>query len=1344
MKNKILALFISVLIILSVIPLSVFAAPASDIPAEMLDNAFLDALAYTGYDVQAQKDDGSIYKKYTGSVAASIRSNISYGTGPAGTETISKSGTVTGLAPDIAKFEANGLCCASYVSYVYFNYLPNIAGIDTSGITKPTNYRLAEAYDTLANSWVSAGTGRRISFSQSGSTFTPSESIPIGSLVSFKNSSGDIKHVAIYAGAYDGKHFITHVGNERGPEFCTIEGMTKGGTPQTVNQIVVPNFVNPTGSIEVNKKDTEGNALSGAYFVATLTTDSTKQYLIGPTNSSGYAKTSGPVPYGTYTVKETVFPTNYRAYGQTEWTVTVGASNNGKAAFSAVNELIPGIIKIVKSSEDGKVSGFGFNISGNGVNKNVTTNSNGEITVNDLKPGSYTVTEAEYDTYIPQSPQKITVVSGKTTTVYFNNKLRRGDLTIIKTAEDGFVDGLQFGLSGTSLSGEKVDMFAVSDNSGKAYFNDIPIGEYRLFEYQTPDRYVEPAEIDVTIKWNETTEIGMHNALKKWRADIYKVDSEYKPNEPEEKNVMLLATDFETTGDLHDYYGYAQGDASLEGAVYGLYKGGVLIDTYTTDKSGYFLTNYYPCGYDYYIKEITPSTGYLLDETVYYIDAYEEWYTAEYNTIYLDCYETVIKSNMMLIKHSDDGSTQIETPEVGAEFEIYLKSSGSYEKAKDTEKDFLTINKHGIAISKELPYGTYTVKQVNGKEGFAFMPAFDVVITEHAEVYSYIINNAPFEALIDIVKKDATTNKTIPAAGVGFKVKDLQTNEFIVQHINYPTPMDIDVFYTDTNGKLRLPEKLGYGEYELIEQCTANGYVLDATPVKFTVDGSKDIVTVEKLNNPQMGTITITKEGEVFSTVNEQDGIYTPVFEKQGLEGAEFSVYAAQDIYTLDGTLRNPKGDKVDTIVTGKDGTATTKPLFLGKYEIREDKAPHGMVLTKESIFTELVYAGQEVEITTTAETINNERQKVVISLLKELEKDEAFNIGFADEYMGVKFGLFADETLIAADGTEIPKDGLLEIISIDEDGNGIFSVDVPVGAKLYVKEIETNEQYVLSDEKYPVVFDYVGQDIATVQLLVNDGNVISNKIIRGRIEGNKTDPDGNAIENAVFGLFKSDETEFTEEKALAIVKSDETGAFVFSGIPFGKWVIKELSCPEEYVMSEQLYEISITEDGEILSLGVVNKRVSGAVKVTKVNKANSEQKLSGAEFELYKDKDGNGSFDPNIDTLIGKLTETETGIYTLDGLEYGGYFLHESKAPDKFQKDDRYFYFEIKEDGKAVVIENEKGVGFVNEPVSEDVPTSPKTGDNSNILGFIILAAVSLLLMIICSIGLRKKTNKA
>lgn len=1320
LNKKLLSFVVAILLIVSAVPLSAFATPASDIPKEMLENVFLDALAYTGYNVNAQKNDGTIFKTTGNSVSSSIRSNITYGTALNGTETVSNSGTVSGLAPNIAKFEQSGLCCASYVSYVYFNYLPNISGIDTSNIQKPTNYRSATAYNTLANSWVSSGTARRISFTQSGSTFTPAETIPIGALISFKDSAGSIRHVAIYAGAYNGKHYITHVGNENGPEFCTVEGMTKGGLPQTVNQIVVPNFVNPTGRIQVKKTDTNGNALAGAYFSATLSTDSSKQYLIGPTDSNGHAKTDGNIPYGTYKIKETVFPTNYRSYGVTEWTVTVGASNNGVAEFSAVNELIPGNIKIVKTSENGKISGIRFTVSGNGVEKAVATDKNGEVSVTDLKPGLYSVTENSYEAYVPQSKQNVTVASGQTSTVYFNNKLKRGNLEVIKTAEDGFAEGLNFGLKGNSVSGESVEIYATSDKDGKVYFENVPIGTYKLFEKDTPSKYVAPAELSVTVKWNETVQVGMYNALKKWQAEIYKVDSEI------------------SSLDTGAAYGKVQGGSTLGGAIYGLYKDGILLKEYTTDKNGYILTDYYPCGDNYYLKEIKPSLGYLLDNTVYYIDSASSLYSAEYNTTYLNCYESVIKSNIMLIKHRDNGATQIETPEIGAQFEIYLKASGNYNSAKESERDILIINKHGIAESKELPYGVYTVKQTKGKEGYELIEAFDVTIEKHSEIYSYIINNAPFTAYIDIVKKDATTGKVIPAAGIGFKVKNSDTGNFIVQSINYPTPMDIEIFYTDGNGQLRLPEKLEYGKYELIEQCTANGYVLNSEPIEFFVDGSCKTVMLEKFNFPQMGVITIDKQGEIFASVDEKDGLYKPVYALSELEGAEFSIYAAEDIYTPDGTLRNRKGEKVDTVITGKNGKAVTKQLFLGKYEIKEEKAPDGMVISDDLISVELIYAGQEIKITSAAVAVKNARQKAFITLKKQLETDEEFYIGFDNEYENIKFGLFAAEVLIAEDGSYIPKDALLEIITVDSEGNACFLTDVPMGSKLYIKEIETDNHYIISEKEYPIEFIYQGQSISTVNITANGGKAIENKLIRGKIEGIKTDEENLPIAKALFGLFKCGTEKYTKENAILTAESDETGAFVFENIPYGKWVIKELSCPKEYVISDKLYEVDITADGEELSLNAVNRKVKGSVRVVKVSGKDRNQKLSGAEFELYADIDQDGTFNPYIDTFVGKLTETEEGTYELDSLAYGGYFLYESKAPKNFLRDERYFYFQIKQDGEMVNVENIKGVGFVNEYI--EVSESPKTGDASKPMVFISVAFASILAMAFSIFKLKKK----
>ncbi len=1352
-KFKGLSLLLAILMVFSCFSITAMAAPASDIPSEMLDNAYLDALEYTGYDVQAQKDDGSIFKKYGSSVSASIRSNISYGTGPSGLETVTSSATSSGKAPNISTFEANGLCCASYVSYVYYNYLPNVAGIDTSSVPCPSNPRAAAAYDTTADSWVNSGKARRISFTQNsdGSNFVPSEDIPIGSLIVFKHiPTGKIAHVAIYAGYYNGQYLITHVGDEKGPEFGSIVGMSKGGYPEAVVQVVVPEFVESYGAIEIQKNDTDGTGLAGAYFSATSTENSSLQYLIGPTNSSGYAISNERIPYGQYKVKETVFPTNYRSYGQTEWTVTVSSANNGKVKVTAVNELIPGSIKIVKTSEDNKVSGVSFKIEGNGVNKTVITANNGEIQTDGLKPGTYKVSEITEDKYEPQSIKNVTVVSGGTATVTFNNVLKRGDLTITKNAEDGLVEGLEFQLTGTSLSGHNVNEYAVTDSSGKAYFTDVLIGTgYTIKELNIPERYVVPEDQTTDILWNEVTQKTFENKLKKFRIDAFKVDLllEYPDwdDGPIPMDMALSLESDEIVEEIGFPYGYAQGNATLEGAVYGVYKDDVLLDTYTTDKNGYFVTKYYPYGWDYYIKEITPSEGYLLDEEYYYLYCPPFYYDEEFNTEYMTVYEQIIRGTIRIAKHSDNGHSGMETPEVGAEFQVYLKSAGSYENAKETERETLIIDETGIVETKKLPYGVYTVVQTKGLEGKEMMPPFDVNITEEEKAYGYIINNATFKSFVEIVKKDIETGKVIPSAGIGFKVRNTDTGEFVVQKINYPTPTSIEVYYTDDTGKLMMPYALEYGNYEIIEQNTAYGYVLDKTPVAFKVDGSKDIVTVVKSNIAQKGTITINKSGEVFSSVSEKDGIYIPNYEEKGLEGAVFGVYAVEDIYTPDGTLRYSKDQKVATLTTSADGSVKSEPIYLGKYKVIEEKAPYGTVLNTEPIFTELAYAGEEIEVTSSVVSAVNQRQKVAINLLKQLEQDGKFGIGMNEEYKNIKFALYVAETLTAADGTQIPKDGLLDIIGIDENGLGVFAADIPVGAKLYVKEYTTDNHYLISDTVYPVEFTYGGEKIAVVQLNVNNGEAIENVIIRGTVEGIKTDDADNPIEGVIFGLFKADETEFKTETALLTAQTDKDGKFTFESIPFGKWLIKELSCPKEYVMSEETFEIDITEQDAVISIKAINKFIAGKVQIKKVNSENHEQKLSGAEFEIYLDVNNNKIFDFGIDTLLGKLSEVETGIYELDKLKYGGYFIYEAKAPEGFNKDDRYFYFGITTDKETVEVKNEADVGFINEPIPlPEVPHSPQTGDNSNIRLWALISCISLGVLLISSASLIKSKQKS
>lgn len=646
---------------------------------------------------------------------------------------------------------------------------------------------------------------------------------------------------------------------------------------------------------------------------------------------------------------------------------------------------------------------------------------------------------------------------------------------------------------------------------------------------------------------------------------------------------------------------------------------------------------------------------------------------------------------------------------------LYLASAGSYENAKESERDILLTDSYGFAQSKSLPYGLYVVHQTAGAEGQKFVPDFSVFISEHGKTYYFILNNPTFTSLIRFEKRDAESGEIIPLAGTSVKIRNADTGEWVVQHINYPSPMEIDTFVTDSTGTLMLPEALGFGNYELYEQQSPWGYVLDDEPVPFVVDGTQDVVTVTKYNTVQKGTITVHKEGEVFSHVAEAGGLYQPQYEVQGQPGAVYDITALEDIVTPDGVVHAKAGELVATLTTGSDGTATSEPLYLGRYQVSERTAPAGMVLDPEPKEVTLAYAGQEVSVTTAEVGFVNERQKVEISLKKLLEQDETFSIGMNEEWKNITFGLFAAEEIVAADGSSIPADGLIETIGIDENGNAAFKTDLPCGASLYVKEIGTDEHYLLSDEKYPVVFEYAGQDVATVQLEVNDGEAIENTLKYGKISGWKVDQDGVKLGGAVIGLFRFDETEFTEETALRVTESNPIGYFEFDRVPIGNWVIREIAAPEAFVLSEETFPVEITEDGQTIEITMENQIIRGTVETTKVDADFPENKLSGAIFEVYADVDHNGEFDPDIDKLVGEMAESEGGIYQLKDLQYGDYFLHEKEAPEFFQRDERYYPFSITENGSIVRAETEAGVGFLNHAQTGSLKVV-KTADDDNI----------------------------
>lgn len=847
-----------------------------------------------------------------------------------------------------------------------------------------------------------------------------------------------------------------------------------------------------------------------------------------------------------------------------------------------------GSCKIVKESEDGVVSNIKFHIKGGSVDKDVTTNSNGVIQIDNLAPGKYTVTEYTADKYETQSTQTVTVQSGQTATVTFSNVLKRGDLKVTKTSEDGLVEGIKFKLTGTSLSGKAINLTATTNASGVATFKDVLIGTgYVIEEVGTAVRYVVPDNQTGNIEWNKVTNKSFENKLKKFRVTVTKEDTETKA---------------------------PQGDASLAGAVYGIYKGGTLIDRYTTDANGQFTTKYYVCGTDWTIKEISASEGYLVNSTSYNVGAEPKDYTVEYNSTKNTVKEQVIKGKIAIIKHSDDGSTQIETPESEAQFQIFLKSAGSYANAKSSERDVLNCDRNGFAESKNLPYGIYTVHQTKGKEGSEFMSDFDVYIAENENTYKYLVNNAPFKAYLKVTKVDKETGKTVAYAGAGFEIY-APNGEKVSQTFTYPKKTTIDVFYTNDEGYLITPEKLDFGSgYKLVEVQAPYGYVLDSTPISFditrgnsTLEDALTIVKVQRDNIAQKGVIEITKSGEVFSsvtalagasvdenrTVSEIPTTYIPHYEEQNLKDAVYEIYAAEDIVTLDGTVRAKKGTLVNTVTTNDNGIAKSKQLYLGNYIVKEKAAPDTMVLNAEEFNVELVYAGQNVKVTKSALSVFNERQKVTLALAKSMQKDEIFKLGDNGEIESVTFGIFADEDITAADGTKIPKNGLVCTASCDKDGNINFNCDLPIGFKWYAKEITTDKHYILSDAKYEFNTDYAGQDTKVIDIKLNDGEPIENKLIYGSVKGYKFDRETEEpIKGTVFGLFKGDETEFTDETAILTSTTDENGIFEFTNIPFGAWTVRELKPAEGYLDNTDIHHIDVDENEKVIEINVANDRI--------------------------------------------------------------------------------------------------------------------------------------------------------
>lgn len=986
---------------------------------------------------------------------------------------------------------------------------------------------------------------------------------------------------------------------------------------------------------------------------------------------------------------------------------------NGKNYSTTINDT-----NGVLANYDFSGSGLTFSKSGNSLTITAEKAPKDDvlITVNKKNSQRKAVITWTDEKIGPQSGQLQDIVTfGQSVSdpvkAYLNVKVSLGNAKLMKVSEDGEVANVRFHISGNGISKD-----VTTNANGEINIANLAPGNYQISEY-TDVKYVPQDTQTVTIVSGQTASVQFSNVLKKFRVNVTKQDYEK---------------------------GHAQGDAKLSGAVYGLYKGDELVAQYTTDSNGSFTTDYYVCGTDWTIKEISPSEGYLLNDTVYRVGADPRDYNIEYNTAPdMTVMEQVIKGKISIIKHTDDGETQIETPEKGAEFQIYLKSSGSFVNADKDERDTIVCDEDGFASTKLLPYGVYTVHQTKGWAGRELITDFDVFINTDGKTYKFLINNKNFESYLKVVKLDKETGKRIPYEGAAFEIYDSNNHRITMQY-TYPQVTSIHTFYTNKEGYLITPEKLPYGDYTLKEVQAPYGYVLDDTPIPFSIsqensstDTGVTVVKVKARDVAQKGVINITKTGEIFSSVEENKGVYTPKYSISNLKGAIFEIYAAEDITTLDGTVRYEQGTLVDTITTDDDGVAKSKELYLGKYTVIEKTAPNGYVNNATKYDAELTYAGQNVSVTSTDLSVYNERQKVSVSLKKVMAEDKTFSIGNNGEITSVRFGIYADEDIKASNGDIIPKDALITFANCDKDGNISFDCDLPVGFKWYAKEIATDEHYILSDTKYEFDTEYQGQDVKVIDIKVNNGEVIKNNLIYGSVKGLKVDRETQeVIKGATFGLFKSDTTEFTEDKAILTAVADENGVFVFNNIPYGEYLIKELKPADGYLDNEDVFTVTIKDNEQVVELTAINDKVPELKTTATVN--GKKEVIAKGEITI-KDTVEYKHLVPNTEYVIkGTLMDKSTGKpFMVKGKEITSTVKF---VPDKANgKVEVTFTFDgsaIKKDTELVVFESmyRDNVEIAVHADLKDkgqtvtiVPPAPKTSDNRNLGTWIGLGGVGL-----------------
>lgn len=962
------------------------------------------------------------------------------------------------------------------------------------------------------------------------------------------------------------------------------------------------------------------------------------------------------------------------------------------------------------------------------VKDNLVTGDDGSVTLKDLYLGTYTVTETKApDNYVCKGESKTVelVYAGQTVEVQtvsatFLNERQKAAVRVEKqdeetknplsggiyglyAAEDIKVDGKTVVPKGTLI--EK----ATTGADGKAsYKAELPINySYSIREIQAPELYLRNSEDTYTFTFKFTND-------KEEKVNFSHTFTNKRVN----ATIDLVKEDSETGNS-------AQGDAVFEGAIYGLYaredinhpdgRSGVLykkdeqVATLTTDKEGKASVSNLYLG-KYYLKEITPPVGYLLDEEEHDVNCnYEgdQVETVKRNTV---SKEDVIKQPFQLIKAADNDKTDADLLK-GAGFSAYLISSltvkddGSYDFTNATPivltedgKTEMFTDERGYACSIPIPYGRYIVRETTTPHNFMPVDDFIVTVTENSstpQVWRVLLDDE-FKAKLKIVKQDDETKQPVLLANTEFKVYDLDAKKYVEQVTTYPNTVVHKSYFTDENGYLILPESLKCGNYRIEEVRAPDGYTQNTQYVEIKVDkntayqmdsvSGDAIITVTYENHPVKGKLVIHKSGETLKSFKKDF-----VYEETSLEGAEFEIYAAEDIFTPDHQVDEQgnrhviyaKDTLVKTVTTNKNGEAVIKDLPLGKYRVKETKAPAGFVLNPDSQEVSFIYKDQNTPEIEEKLEFSNERQKVELSV----EKQDA-EIGKA--LKGATFGLYNKEAISSGDKVVVKADTLLQEITSNEKGKAAFTLDLPLG-RYYVKELQAPAGYVSSDEILEFDATYQGQDVKTIKL----------KSVK------KNQP-------TTVEVTKADITTGTELDGASMSVLDKDGNVIdsWTSVKDSPHVIKRLQVGKTYILREELapygylratdVEFTISDTAEVQKVKMedevpvarllVNKKGEFLDSVSLLDNAKGmiehlfnyvTGNLTDVTFNVYaaeaiRAADGVSADYYAADELVGSITTDGNGIAQMDNLPLGRYYIVEKETAHGYVLDNEPRYVDL------------------------------------------------------------------